>query len=58
VAALAAALAAQGRRTGEANVQTPGGRLRVAIVEDGSTLTGPAVLVARGWVALDWWSAY
>jgi diaminopimelate epimerase len=58
VAALAAVLAAQGHRTGEANVQTLGGRLHVAIVEGGSTLTGPAVLVARGWVDLDWWSAY
>lgn len=58
VAALAAALAAQGQRTGEAGVQTPGGRLHVAIVEGGSTLTGPAVLVARGCLAMDWWSAY
>ncbi|MBV8994981.1 MAG: diaminopimelate epimerase [Pseudonocardiales bacterium] len=58
VAALAAALAAQGRRTGEADVHTPGGRLHVAIVEDGSALTGPAVLVARGRLTLDWWSAY
>jgi diaminopimelate epimerase len=58
VAALAAALAAQGRRTGEAEVQTPGGRLHAAIVEDGSALTGPAMLVARGRLNLDWWSAY
>jgi diaminopimelate epimerase len=58
VAALAAALAAQGRRSGEANVHTPGGRLHVAIGEDGSTLTGPAVLVARGRLTPDWWSAY
>ncbi|HWR46387.1 MAG TPA: diaminopimelate epimerase [Pseudonocardiaceae bacterium] len=58
VAALAAALAAQGRNTGEADVQLPGGRLHVAITRDGSTLTGPAVLVAWGWLALDWWSAH
>jgi diaminopimelate epimerase len=58
VAALAAALAAQGRRTGEADVHTRGGRLHAAIVEDGSALTGPAVLVARGRLTLDWWLAY
>jgi diaminopimelate epimerase len=58
VAALAAALAASGRQTGQADVHTPGGRLHVTIVEDGSALTGPAVLVARGRLTLDWWSAY
>jgi diaminopimelate epimerase len=58
VAALAAALATQGRRTGVAEVQTPGGRLHVAIIEGSSTLTGPAMLVARGQLTLDWWSAY
>lgn len=58
VAALAAALVASGRRTGEADVQTPGGRLHVAIAEHGSALTGPAVLVARGRLLPDWWSAY
>ncbi|MGH3823054.1 MAG: diaminopimelate epimerase [Pseudonocardiaceae bacterium] len=58
LAALAAALDAQGQRTGEADVQVPGGRLHVAIVRDGSTLTGPAVLVASGRLALDWWLAH
>jgi diaminopimelate epimerase len=58
VAALAAALAARGRRTGKADVHTPGGLLHAAIVEDSSALTGPAVLVARGRLALDWWSTY
>jgi len=58
VAALAAALAAQGRRTGEADVETPGGRLHVAIIEGGSALTGPAVLVARGCLAPDWWLSH
>jgi diaminopimelate epimerase len=58
VAALAAALAAQDWDTGEADVQVPGGRLHVAITGDGSTLTGPAVLVARGRLASDWWSAH
>jgi diaminopimelate epimerase len=58
IAALAAALDAQGRDTGEADVQVPGGRLHVAITGDGSTLTGPAVLVARGRLTLDWWSTH
>ncbi|MGH3717492.1 MAG: diaminopimelate epimerase [Pseudonocardiaceae bacterium] len=58
VAALAAALAARGQDTGEADVQVPGGRLHVALTGDGSTLTGPAVLLARGRLALDWWSAH
>lgn len=58
VAALAAALKAQGRRTGEAEVYVLGGQLHVAIAAEGSTLTGPAVLVAWGRLALDWWSAH
>ncbi|MGB9280284.1 MAG: diaminopimelate epimerase [Pseudonocardiaceae bacterium] len=58
VAALAAALDAQGRDTGEAYVQVPGGRLQVAIAGHGSTLTGPAVLVARGRLSSAWWSAH
>jgi diaminopimelate epimerase len=58
VAALAAALDAHDQDTGEADVQVSGGRLHVAITGDGSTLTGPAVLVARGWLGLDWWSAH
>ncbi|HKR49564.1 MAG TPA: diaminopimelate epimerase [Pseudonocardiaceae bacterium] len=58
VAALAAALAAEGRESGEADVQLPGGRVHVAIAEDGSTLTGPAVLVAAGWLDLNWWSTH
>ncbi|MBV9139904.1 MAG: diaminopimelate epimerase [Pseudonocardiales bacterium] len=58
VAALAAALNAQGREVGAAEVQVPGGQLHVAITPDGSTLTGPAVLVAWGRLAQDWWSAH
>ncbi len=58
VAALAAVLDSQARQTGEADVQVPGGRLHVEIAEDGSTLTGPAVLVACGRLALDWWSSH
>jgi diaminopimelate epimerase len=57
MAALAAALTAQGRQTGEADVHVLGGRLRVAIAAESSTLTGPAVLVAHGRLAQDWWSA-
>jgi diaminopimelate epimerase len=58
VAALAAALTAQDRRTGEADVHVRGGRLHVAIAAEGSTLTGPAVLVAWGRLTHDWWSAH
>ena len=58
VAGLAAALDVQDEDTGEAQVQVSGGRLHVAITRDGSTLTGPAVLVARGRLALDWWLAH
>jgi diaminopimelate epimerase len=58
VAALAAMLDAQGQDTGEAQVQVSGGRLHVTITRGGSTLTGPAVLVAGGRLALDWWSAH
>ncbi|MGH3886041.1 MAG: diaminopimelate epimerase [Pseudonocardiaceae bacterium] len=58
VAALAAALDAEGTGTGEADVQVPGGLVHVAIAGDGSTLTGPAVLVASGRLALHWWSAH
>jgi diaminopimelate epimerase len=58
VAALVAALDAQERDTGEADVQVLGGRLHVAIVGDCSTLTGPAVLIAWGRLAPGWWSAH
>ena len=58
VAALAAMLDAQGQETGAADVQVLGGRLGVAITRDGSTLTGPAVLVAWGRLALEWWAAH
>ncbi|MGH3764392.1 MAG: diaminopimelate epimerase [Pseudonocardiaceae bacterium] len=58
VAALAAALDAWDRTTGAADVEVPGGRLHVAIDADGSRLTGPAVLVARGRLTFDWWSSH
>ncbi|HEY2765326.1 MAG TPA: diaminopimelate epimerase [Pseudonocardiaceae bacterium] len=57
VAAVAAALHAQGGETGEAEVQVPGGQVHVVVAEDGSTLTGPAVLVARGRLDPGWWNA-
>ncbi|MCP2256785.1 diaminopimelate epimerase [Streptoalloteichus tenebrarius] len=57
VAAVAAALHASGEHTGRRTVHVPGGTLEVEITEDGSTLTGPAVLVARGELDADWWAA-
>lgn len=58
IAALAAALHAQCRDTGEADVAVPGGQVHVAITADGSTLTGPAVLVAHGQLDPRWWAAH
>jgi len=58
VAAVVAALAAEGQPTGEAEVALPGGRVQVMITEQGSTLTGPAVLVATGRLDPGWWAAY
>jgi diaminopimelate epimerase len=55
VAAVAAALHLAGRTTGEATVRIPGGAVRVAIGADTATLTGPAVLVARGELDSAWW---
>jgi diaminopimelate epimerase len=55
VAAAVAALRDQGRSTGELSVHVPGGRVRVGIGEHGATLTGPAVLLARGELTADWW---
>ncbi|MGH3910189.1 MAG: diaminopimelate epimerase [Pseudonocardiaceae bacterium] len=58
VAAVVAALDAGARHIGEADVQVPGGQVHVAITEHGSTLTGPAVLVARGRLDPCWWAAH
>ena len=41
--------------TGEVTVDVPGGQVRVTITEDGSTLAGPAVFVARGELDSQWW---
>lgn len=48
VAAAVAALADFGQATGEVTVVVPGGEVVVELIEDGSTLTGPSVLVAKG----------
>jgi diaminopimelate epimerase len=58
VAAVAAMLHLRGDGTGTSTVDIPGGRVRIEITEDGSTLTGPAVLVARGQLDPSWWLAY
>ncbi len=55
VAAVAAALQAQGRTTGQADVEVLGGRVRVGIRDGSSTLSGPAEVVARGRLDPDWW---
>ncbi|MDQ3989233.1 MAG: diaminopimelate epimerase [Actinomycetota bacterium] len=55
VAAAAAVLDASGLGTGEVAVEVPGGRVRVTITEEASTLSGPAVVVARGQVDPNWW---
>ncbi|GGM62204.1 diaminopimelate epimerase [Longimycelium tulufanense] len=55
VAVVAATLNAVGERTGRRRVLVPGGAVDVAITESGSTLTGPAVIVARGELDDVWW---
>lgn len=58
VAVAAAHLAAAGRGTGRVAVRVPGGRVVVDITADGSILTGPALLVARGRLEADFWAAH
>ncbi|AOS62527.1 diaminopimelate epimerase [Actinoalloteichus hymeniacidonis] len=55
VAAVAAALRADGRDTGRMLVNTLGGPLTVTIGTDDSQLTGSAVLVAEGSLDALWW---
>jgi diaminopimelate epimerase len=57
VAAVVAALRAAGEETGDVEVSTPGGRLRVFVTHGTTVLHGPAVLVASGELDLDWWAA-
>ncbi|WP_433270199.1 diaminopimelate epimerase [Actinosynnema sp. CS-041913] len=57
VAAVASWLHGTGQRTGKATVDVPGGQVSVVVEEDTSTLTGPAVLLARGELDQAWWDA-
>ncbi|MBM7810726.1 diaminopimelate epimerase [Saccharothrix algeriensis] len=57
VAAVASWLHGTGRRTGKATVDVPGGRVSVVVEQDAATLTGPAVLLARGELDRAWWDA-
>lgn len=56
VAAVVAALRHAGRESGTVGVRTPGGRLRVTVGAGTTVLHGPAVLVAHGDIADDWWN--
>jgi diaminopimelate epimerase len=56
VAAVVAALRADGRNTGGLTVHTRGGVLRVEVDADTTRLTGPAVIVADGELTDEWWS--
>ncbi|HEY4017252.1 MAG TPA: diaminopimelate epimerase, partial [Pseudonocardiaceae bacterium] len=56
VAAVAAALRRAGRTRAEVAVHIPGGTVVVAINEGEATLTGPAVLVAKGELSAQWWA--
>jgi diaminopimelate epimerase len=56
VAAVVAALRHAGRDTGTVAVHAPGGRLRVTVDERTTVLHGPAVLVAHGELAPEWWA--
>ncbi|MEU5692702.1 diaminopimelate epimerase [Actinosynnema sp. NPDC020468] len=57
VAAVASWLHGEGRHTGKATVDVLGGQVTVVVEEQTSTLTGPAVLVARGELDQAWWDA-
>ena len=57
VAATVAALAHDGAGTGTLRVRIPGGEVTVSVTESSSYLRGPSVLVARGELAQEWWSA-
>lgn len=57
VAAALAALDHQGLSNGSVLVRVPGGEVNVEITDTTSFLRGPSVLVARGELADDWWTA-
>lgn len=55
VAAVVAALRHGGAASGRVGVRTPGGPLRVTVGDGTTVLHGPAVLVAHGELAPEWW---
>lgn len=55
VAAVTGVLHARGLTSGAASVDVPGGQVRVTVTEQGCTLAGPAVFVARGELETGWW---
>ncbi|MGH3492693.1 MAG: diaminopimelate epimerase, partial [Sciscionella sp.] len=57
VAAAVAALADGGADTGTLTVRVPGGDVVVTVTDATSYLRGPSVLVARGELSEEWWSA-
>jgi diaminopimelate epimerase len=57
VAAVAAAFHLAGTDTGESTVDILGGQVRVTVSRGGSTLSGPAEIVARGEIDEAWWAA-
>jgi diaminopimelate epimerase len=56
VAAVAADLHAAGEDTGRRVVRVRGGAVTVTVEPGGSTLTGPAVIVASGELDDAWWA--
>ena len=56
VAAAAAYLDLSGRRRGVVTVGVPGGQVVVRLADGEATLTGPAVLVAEGIIAPEFWA--
>ena len=58
VAAAAAYLQASNRSTGTVEVAVPGGAVCVTITDEGSTLTGPAVVVASGIIDGGFWERH
>ncbi|MFC6090462.1 diaminopimelate epimerase [Saccharothrix lopnurensis] len=57
VAAVAAWLHGTGQQAGKATVDVLGGQVTVVVEEETATLTGPAVLLARGELDRDWWNS-
>ncbi|HEX6351871.1 diaminopimelate epimerase [Actinophytocola sp.] len=55
VAAVTGVLFTRGEHRGAATVDVPGGRVRVTVDPEGSTLAGPAVFTARGELDQAWW---